>query len=158
MKSGTFMLSIIIAAGIILTSCCHKNTCSKIIVNEDSIKMLILSKENAVLARWYNGDPIGFIENSWEDVTYFDPSLKSRIDSIVAFRKQLEPVKGLIHIPSHKMDKPQVKLFGDIAILTFTDVFSAGNKTSRWHATEVYLRRGNDWKLIHSHWTESKVQ
>lgn len=158
MKRNIVILSIILSSGMLLISACHKRTCSKAITNEDSIKTLILAKENAVLARWYNGDPIGFIDNSWVDVTYFDPSLNLRIDSISAFKKHLEPVKGLIHVLSHKMDKPQVKVFGDIAVLTFTDVFSANNKTARWHATEIYLHRGKDWKLIHSHWTESKVQ
>ncbi len=158
MKPNVFIFSIVLSTGMLLSSACHKNNCSKTTTNEGNIKKLILAKENTVLDRWYNGDPMGFIENSWEDVTYFDPSLKSRIDSINAFRKLLEPVKGLIHVQSHKMDKPQVRLFGDIAILTFTDVFASGNKTIRWHATEIYLYRENDWKLIHSHWTESKIQ
>ena len=158
MKHNAIVFSIIVATGMLLIFGCHKSTCSKISVNENSIKAVILAKEYAVLTRWYNVDPMGFIENSWDDVTCFDPSLISRIDSINAFRKILEPIKGLIHIPSHKMDKTQVSIFGEIAILTFTDVFSAGNKTARWHATEIYLQRGNDWKLIHSHWTESNVQ
>jgi len=126
---------------------------------EDSIKSLILSKENTTLKRWYNGDPIGFIDNSWEDVTYFDPSLKNRADSINAFRKILTPIIGQIHIPVHKLDKPLVRIYGDIAILTFTDVITFDeNNTGRWHATEIYQHRGNDWKLIHSHWTESKAK
>jgi hypothetical protein len=158
MKPNTFVISIILAIVILISSACCKSTCPKTTANEDSIKALILAKENAVLARWYNGDPLGFIDNSWEDVTYFDPSLKLRIDSINAFRKLLEPIKGVVHVPSHKMDKPQVWIFNDIAILTFTDVFAVSNKTFRWHATEIYQHRGNDWKLIHSHWTESKVQ
>jgi hypothetical protein len=51
-----------------------------------------------------------------------------------------------------------VQVFGDIAILTFTDVFTIDANTAHWHATEIYQRRENEWKLIHSHWTESKVK
>jgi hypothetical protein len=143
----------------ILAACSNSNTTKqKSILSIDNIKSLILAKENATLDRWYNGDPMGFIDNSWEDVTYFDPSLKNRADSIEAFRKILEPIKGLVHIPNHKFDKPLVQIFGDIAILTFTDVFTIGENAARWHATEIYQRRGNDWKLIHSHWTESKIK
>jgi hypothetical protein len=58
----------------------------------------------------------------------------------------------------HRLDKPLVQVFGDIAILTFTDVFTIDANTSHWHATEIYQRRENEWKLIHSHWTESKVK
>ena len=127
-------------------------------MSEDSIKILILAKENATLERWYNGDPMGFIDNSWSDVTYFDPSLISRVDSIDAFRDLLTPIIGKVHIPTHKFDKPQVRVVGNIAILTFTDVFTIENKIVRWHATEIYQFRENDWKFIHSHWTESKAK
>jgi hypothetical protein len=102
---------------------------------------------------------MGFIDNSWEDVTYFDASLKNRADSIHAFRNLLTPIIGQIHVPAHKLDKPLVQVYGDIAVLTFTDlIIFDGKITGRWHATEIYERRVNDWKLIHSHWTESKAK
>jgi hypothetical protein len=142
--------------GVCITLGCSNNTKKDQTtqIEVDSIKSLILSKENATLDRWYNGDPMGFIDNSWDDVTYFDPSLIRRIDSIDAFREFLTPIIGKVHIPSHKFDKPLVRVFGDIAILTFTDVFIVGKDTVRWHATEIYQQRDKDWKLIHSHWTQ----
>jgi hypothetical protein len=158
MRNAT--VPIFLIAGFLFLLGCSNNTLSsgKSFINEDSLKSIILAKEMATLDRWYNGDPMGFIDNSWGDVTYFDPSLYNRCDSIEAFRNILNPIKGLVHVPAHKMDKPMVQLFGDIALLTFTDVFTIGENTSRWHATEIYQHRGNDWKLIHSHWTESKVK
>jgi hypothetical protein len=148
-----------IAGFCIILSCSNNNkTSQKTDLSEDSIRSLILAKENATLDRWYNGDPMGFIDNSWEDVTYFDASLSTRADSIDAFRNILAPIIGQVHIPAHKIDKPLVSVFGDIAILTFTDVFTVDTNTARWHATEIYQRRDNDWKLIHSHWTESQVK
>jgi len=141
----------------VLFGCSHETrTSPKTDINIDSVKSLILTKENATLHRWYNGDPMGFIDNSWDDVTYFDPSLKSRIDSIDAFKKLLTPIIGLVHIPTHRFDKPLVQVFGEIAILTFTDVFALDKDSSRWNVTEIYQCREKDWKLIHSHWTESK--
>jgi hypothetical protein len=149
----------IIASFCILLSCSNNiKTSQKTDLNIDSIKSLILEKENATLKRWYNGDPMGFIDNSWEDVTYFDPSLINRADSINTFRKILTPIIGQVNIPAHRLDKPLVQVYGDIAILTFTDVFNIGTNTARWHATEIYQQRENEWKLIHSHWTESKVK
>jgi hypothetical protein len=143
----------------VLLSCSTNNkTSQKTDLSEDSIRILILAKEKATLDRWYNGDPMGFIDNSWDDVSYFDPSLVNRIDGIDSFKKFLTPITGLVHVSSHKLDKPLVSVFGDIAVLTFTDVFSFGDNKARWHATEIYQRRENDWKLIHSHWTESKVK
>jgi len=142
-----------------LLSCTsNRKTIQQPELSEDSIKTLILSKEKATLDRWYNGDPMGFIDNSWNDVTYFDPSLMNRVDSIDNFRKLLTPIIGLVHISSHKLEKPLIQVYGDIAVLTFTDVFNVGESTIRWHATEIYQQRKNDWKLIHSHWTESKIK
>ena len=158
MKNKVSLIAAIASICILLACSNNMKTVQKSEITPDSIKILILAKENATLDRWYNGDPMGFIDNSWEDVTYFDPSLKARIDSIGAFKNLLTPIIGMIHIPAHKMEKPLVQVFGDIAILTFTDVFTIGENTARWHATEIYQRRGNDWKLIHSHWTESKVK
>jgi Calcium/calmodulin dependent protein kinase II Association. len=127
--------------------------------SNDSIASLILNKESAILKRWYNGDPMGFIENSWNDVSYFDATLSSRTDSLEAYKKLFTPLIGKVHVPSHTMYRPRVQIAGETAILTFTDILDLGNsKTMRWHATEVYQRRGKVWKLIHSHWTESKVK
>jgi hypothetical protein len=157
MKCKIKLISII--SFCILLSCSNSTKTSKETdISTDSVKSLILNKENATLKRWYNGDPMGFIDNSWDNVTYFDPSLISRVDSIDAFRKTLTPVIDLVHIPSHRLDKPLVQVFGDIALLTFTDVFAIGTDTARWHVTEIYQCREKDWKLIHSHWTESKVK
>jgi hypothetical protein len=148
--------TIILIGSLCIAIGCAKNTKTSqaVSVNVDSIKGLILAKEMATLDRWYNGDPMGFIDNSWEDISYFDPSLTRRIDSIAAFRELLTPIIGKVHIPSHKFDKPLVRVFGDIAILTFTDVFIVEKDTVRWHATEIYQQRDKDWKLIHSHWTQ----
>ncbi len=158
MKNIILLIPLIIS--IFIFANCSNNNIAKHTsgLTEDSIKSLILTKEQATLARWYNGDPMGFIDNSWEDVTYFDASIGVRADGIEAFKNILTPLIGKIHIPAHKFDKPLVRIFGDMVVLTFTDVFNVGDNTARWHSTEIYQRRGNDWKLIHSHWTESKIQ
>ncbi|MBN2348100.1 MAG: nuclear transport factor 2 family protein [Bacteroidales bacterium] len=151
---------IILIVGVCITlGCSNNNKKSQTTkIDVDSIKSLILDKENATLDRWYNADPMGFIDNSWDDVTYFDPSLINRVDSIDAFRDFLTPIIGKVHVPIHKFDKPLVQVFGDIAILTFTDVFAVDTVTFRWHATEVYHCRENEWKLIHTHWTKSEIK
>jgi hypothetical protein len=152
------ILLIITGFSILLSCSNNTKTSQETDISVDSVKNLILAKEYATLQRWYNGDPMGFIDNSWENVTYFDPSLTSRIDSIDAFRELLTPIIGKVHIPYHRLDKPMVQVFGDIAILTFTDIFALNNDSVRWHATEVYQCRNNEWKLIHSHWTESMTK
>lgn len=41
--------------------------------DKNKIKETILDIENAINARWNNGDCTGFLEAYREDVTYFDP-------------------------------------------------------------------------------------
>jgi len=158
MKNMSTVISIVGGLYLLLSCSHHQPTLQTSVNSDDSVKNLILSKEKETLDRWYHGDPMGFADNSWKDITYFDPSLKTRIDSLDAFRKLLTPLIGQIHIPWHRMDKPLIRVFGDIAVLSFTDVFAIDKDTARWHATEIYLHREKDWKLIHSHWTESKVK
>jgi hypothetical protein len=158
MKKKYTVIAFIACFSILLSCSTDNKTSQKSTLSEDSIKILILAKENATLDRWYKGDPMGFADNSWDEVTYFDPSQINRVDSIEAFKKFLTPIIGKVHIASHKFDKPFVRVLGDVAVLTFTDVFTVGEDIIRWHATEIYQRKENDWKLIHSHWTQSKAK
>jgi ketosteroid isomerase-like protein len=58
------------------------------------------------------------------------------------------------------MIDPRVQAAGDIAVLTFNfesdPPDSAGTEEvdlSRWHATEVFRRYEDDWKLMSTHWS-----
>ncbi len=51
----------------------------------------ILSLEKAAMERWRNGDPMGFVELSADDISYIDPSLARPIrglDEYQAYMKQ----------------------------------------------------------------------
>ena len=45
---------------------------------------------------------------------------------------------------------------GDTAILTYFLVMRMGTATTRWNATQVYQRKKEGWRVIHSHWSENK--
>ena len=113
---------------------------------------------NAVLDRWDNGDPMGFIDVSAEDVTYFGPEKPRRIDGRERFRQLLAPIVGHIHNPPRRMVEPMVRIRGDIALVTFVAVYDQLSSGGKWNVTEVYRHEGADWKLIHSHWAEAKGQ
>ena len=57
---------------------------------------------------------------------------------------------------SYEMAGPKVQTSGDIAVLTYILVRHTGSATSRWNATQVYQRKKEGWRIIHSHWSATK--
>ena len=59
----------------------------------------------------------------------------------------------------YDMIDPTVQRHGDVALLTFNLVNygklpdAPERVVARWNSTEVYIRTGGTWKIIHSHWS-----
>ena len=55
---------------------------------------------------------------------------------------------------SGQMLNPLVRVAGDVAVLTFNYVikFEKNGQVSRWNTTEVYERRKEGWRIVHTHW------
>jgi len=127
---------------------------------ESDVAGEIIAMERAMLERWCNGDPWGFIEISAPEISYHDPALQRRIDGFEAFRDYLAPIEGTIYADSFELLNPRVQVHGDVAVLSFNFVsYSASEGTtreSRWNSTEVYSRIDGEWKLIHSHWSHTQ--
>lgn len=119
----------------------------------------ILMLERAALDRWGQGDPGGFLELYGADVTYFDPATAARIDGHQSMVDYYYPWIGKIQIPRYEMLNPNVVIDGDMALLTYNLVNyvrgadGAESVGTRWNSTTVYQRRGDAWKVIHSHWS-----
>lgn len=113
----------------------------------------VIALERAALDRWGQGDPGGYLEISAPDVTYFDPYVGHRVDGLAALQACYEPLRGKVQIDSDDMVDPCVQVIGDAAILTF-HYFSQGSEGAmRWNCTEVYCRAGDDWTIVHTHWS-----
>ena len=119
----------------------------------DEVSLQIIHMERAALDRWGRGDPDGFLEISAPDVAYFDPFLPERIDGLSALRKYYAELRGQIHIDSYEIVDPEVKVQGEIAILTYCFVSRGGGDEMRWNTTEVYRRGADGWRILHSHWS-----
>jgi hypothetical protein len=87
-------------------------------------------------------------------VTYFDHVTESRVDGIAALREHVRQFVGEVDVPRYEMPNARVRVHDDIAVLTFNwETYSEdGELTSRWNATEVFLRRDGRWRYIHIHW------
>jgi len=113
----------------------------------------VLKLERAALARWGAGDPSGYLEIYAEDISYFDPYHKLRIDGLAAMTALYESLRGQVHVDCWEIVGPRVQELGDIAILTYVDVGEAGGKSMRWNSTEVYRKGASGWKIVHSNWS-----
>lgn len=131
---------------------------------QDAVSDRIVGLERTALDRWGNGDPGGYLERYAEEVTYFDPSLDSRVDGLPRMTEMLTPLKGKIKIDRYEMIRPKVQRHGDVAVLSYNLVNyrklpdGTERATTRWNNTEVYRLSGGEWKIIHSHWAYTKPE
>lgn len=148
------VISLALAIGITNISAINPNT-------DD--EQAIIALERAMLDRWCNGDPDGYLELMAPGITYFDPSLENRKDGLEAMKEYFEPVKGKIKIDRDEMKNPKVQIYGDTAVLSYnyySYIESADGSTmeSWWNCTEVYSRINGEWKIVHSHWSHLKPE
>lgn len=119
----------------------------------DDVAAEILALERGALDRWGAGDPLGYLEISAPDVTYFDPFVEHRLDGRDALSAWYAPLRGSIRIEHYDMIDPKVVAWGDAAVLTFNLVSHGGGGTQRWNCSEVYRADQAGWRLIQTHWS-----
>jgi RNA polymerase sigma factor (sigma-70 family) len=79
----------------------------------------IITMERAALDRWGKGDPQGYLEILAQEVTYFDPIQRKRVDGLPPMTALLVPFTAKIKIDRYEMIDPAVQRHGHLAILTF---------------------------------------
>lgn len=112
---------------------------------------LILSLERSAVKRWCAGDPLAWAEISAADILYIDPNLAKPIQGLAEFRDYLLGSAGKIQPILAELDDPRVVVVGDAAVLAYC-LLETQSGRALWNVTEVYFRRGDEWKIVHSHW------
>lgn len=124
-----------------------------------AVSATIIALEKAALAKWYQGNPDGYLELSSDNVVYFDPFTEQRIDGLEALKKHYEPIRGQIHVSHYDMPNCLVQAVNDMAVLTFNLFSYHGDVASKWNCTEVYqLDNNGQWKIIQTHWSFIKPE
>lgn len=131
--------------------------------NTDTVAEIIIALERQALDHWNRGDVEGQLRCYAEDVTYFDPITPTRIDGWPAVADYFRRVwAGKVNIPRYDMVNPCVLAGPDLAVLSYNLVnyFPGpdGSETegTRWNSTQVYRRAGDQWRVIHVHWSFTK--
>jgi ketosteroid isomerase-like protein len=140
---------------VVLAACASTQTRPAVDVERD-VSGKILTRLQAVAERFYNKDPIAYTELLAEDVTYFAPVTRGRVEGIEAVRALFAPFQGKLSVPRFEILNPKLQLHGDIGIFTYNlnEYDTDGAVTTRWNSTEVYRRFGDKWQAVHAHWSQ----
>jgi ketosteroid isomerase-like protein len=120
--------------------------------NEDAI----LEQARCDLDRWSDGDTEGYGRSAADDVTYFhNAPAHARVDGVRAFREYLLALKGQIPPHNYKIVQPKVQVYGDVGIFTLQyHAFTPdGELLARGRGTSVYRLAGEEWEMVHTHWS-----
>ncbi len=130
-------------------------TTDRAVTDQQNAYEAILAQARPALERFYNGDPSGYVELLADELTYFDPRSGGRLDGISALKDYFAPIEGQIIVPRHEVLNPKIQLHGDIGVFTYNlnEYASDGAVSVRWNSTEVYRRIGEEWRIIHAHWS-----
>ena len=158
-RSGLLNFSWLLGFLLILVSCTQPNE-SDPIVSYENAEEEILAMERSALDQWAMGNPIGFMKNFADDVTYFDDiGAHSRIEGTEAMRTYLSTLEGVIPPHHYKLENPKVQVYGDVGILTthYVARTTENEPLPLWKATSVYRWVDGDWQMVHANWSLVKT-
>jgi ketosteroid isomerase-like protein len=117
-------------------------------------KQEILTLERQGMEGWLKGDPDPFLAISDPDITYIHVMTGKRLDGLPAVRALYETYRGRPLFDTYEITDPKVQLSGDTAILTYHFVSHNGSAERHWNATQIYQRKKEGWRIIHTHWSQ----
>ena len=118
----------------------------------------VIALERKTLDGWQVGNPDPLLAISDPEITYFHVVTDKRVEGLPAVRALFEGYRGRPLFDSYEMAEPKVQASGDTAVLTYTLVRHVGTATTRWNATQVYQRKKEGWRIIHSHWSATRPE
>jgi ketosteroid isomerase-like protein len=125
----------------------------------DGVLREVMKLESAAMERWRKGDPWGFTDLYAPEVTYFDSGTPWRLNGLDAMKAEYALREGNIHYDVMEFLDPRVLVRDNVAVLSYrflsTLLNPDGSILSRmpWNCSEVYVKSGNRWQIVHNHWS-----
>jgi ketosteroid isomerase-like protein len=115
----------------------------------------LLAQGQPAFERWYKGDPLAYMALMADEMTYFSPFENSLLDGKKTLEATFAPLVGQIQVPSFEVLNPKLQLGEDIGVLKFNlnEHDKDGALTAGWKVTEVYRQMGDEWRMIHAHYS-----
>ena len=114
----------------------------------------ILALERQAMEGWLKGDPDPLLAISDTEITYVHVMTDKRLDGLPAVKALFEAYRGRPLFDSYEITDPKVQLSGETAVLTYHFVSHNGSVERHWNATQVYQRKKEGWRVIHTHWSQ----
>ena len=113
----------------------------------------LVAMERAAMDGWLKGDAGPMLAAADPDITFFHVMTADRVDGAAAVKELFAGFAGRPLYDSYRIDNPKVQAAGAMAVLTYQLVTQNGDITRKWNATQVYQRKNNAWKVIHTHFS-----
>jgi hypothetical protein len=113
----------------------------------------LIAIERASMEGWLKGDSGPMLAAADPSITLFHVMTPGRLDGAAAVKALYAPYAGRPLYDSYQIANPKVQSGADMAILTYQLVTQNGATTRRWHATEVFQKKKDGWRVIHSHFS-----
>ncbi len=116
----------------------------------------ILALERQAMDGWLKGNPDPVLAITDPGITFFHIMTEKRIDGLPSLKALFEPYRGRPLFDSYEIVDPKIQSSGDIAVLTYLFVRHNGAASTRWNATQVYQRKKEGWRIIHTHFSQNQ--
>ena len=118
----------------------------------------VLALERQAMDGWQNGNPDPQLAISDPQITYIHAVVGKRLEGLPALKELYERYRGTPLFDSYEILNPKVQATGDVAVLTYELLRRNGSVTTYWNATQVYCRKKEGWRIVHTHWSAAKEQ
>jgi ketosteroid isomerase-like protein len=117
---------------------------------------LIIAREKASFEAWQKKDKAFFADYLADDNTSFGPRNPYReTEPKINFLPKFEQYAEMFKILDFQMYQPLVQVYGDVAILTYTEditgTYSGQPMNYTGKVTAVYVKQGGTWRVVHGH-------
>jgi len=114
--------------------------------------------EHRAMDGWRDGNPEPALAVFDPEVTYFHVMTEKRLDGLAAVKELFEKYRGMPLFESYEILEPRVQAAGDVAVLTYRFVRHARGEAGQFNVTQVYQRKKEGWRVIHSHFSARTIQ
>jgi len=114
----------------------------------------VLALERGAMEGWLKGDPGPALAIMDPQITWFHSAVaENRIEGLSAVKEIYDRFRGTPLFQSYEILSPKVQVSGNVAVLTYRLAQHVGANTAVWNATQVYEKKKEGWRIIHSHFS-----